>query len=192
MSLRRSPTFMPETPSSKPGIILPAPTWNDIGPPCFFELSNSRPSGKVPTYWTFTELPGRASGPVPSLSVEYCRPLLVLAVSPTFVGGETADVTIGAPFLVLAASWGADSPRACAPSPSSNGTERCNCTPGGVTGTISGGSWQPTTAARPNAIAPTRRFMSDVLSAPASAPFVRKESIGADLPARTQAIMSGR
>mmetsp|Transcript_169 Transcript_169/g.522 ORF Transcript_169/g.522 Transcript_169/m.522 type:complete len:235 (-) Transcript_169:270-974(-) len=44
-----SPIAMPMTPLSKPGIIMPPPTVNEMGSPRSRELSNCSPSSRVPT-----------------------------------------------------------------------------------------------------------------------------------------------
>ena len=50
MSVLVSPCFIPSTPLSNPGIIIPPPTVNAIGSrPSAREESNSSPSSRVPT-----------------------------------------------------------------------------------------------------------------------------------------------
>src|SRR3954454_5480206 len=59
---------MPATPSSQPGITLPAPSGNENGCPWFQEASNSVPSfHSTPSYCTVTVWPVWAFGPFPFL-----------------------------------------------------------------------------------------------------------------------------
>src|SRR5215510_1941424 len=98
-SWRLPPTFIPGMPSSHPLITSPAPRRRSQGlPPT--ELSNFLPFVSQPVSWTFTRWPVRASGPVPCVMFQYCRPEGALVPSPVTLVGPAAAAGFAAGFVV--------------------------------------------------------------------------------------------
>src|SRR5437588_392413 len=85
-SWRRPPTFIPTTPSSHPGMTMPAPSWNLNGWWRSHEASNCfRFDQAIPTYWTVTFWPAFAALPVPLTMSRFC----------SVVGGLPVGLPIG-------------------------------------------------------------------------------------------------